>query len=171
MSTAEDRRKQAERAKKWRHAHLEQSRRISRESHRRQMQRDPEKCRAAERAWNRAHPGVGYAQKVARLAHPSRWAHYLFLLARKSAAKRGLAFTISEDDIQIPRECPIFGTPFTAPLGGSRNTGPSIDRIDSSRGYVPGNVHVISFRANRIKNDATSAELRAIADYLDGLGG
>lgn len=45
----------------------------------------------------------------------------------------------------------------------------SLDRIVPSLGYVPGNVAVISHRANRIKSDATADELRAVADWLDGL--
>lgn len=43
----------------------------------------------------------------------------------------------------------------------------SLDRIDSSKGYIKGNVWVISLRANRIKNDSTPDELRLIADKVD----
>ena len=43
----------------------------------------------------------------------------------------------------------------------------SLDRIDSSRGYVKGNIWAISLRANRIKNDSTVEELRLIADKVE----
>lgn len=43
----------------------------------------------------------------------------------------------------------------------------SLDRIDSSRGYVKGNIWVISLRANRIKNDSTVEELRLIAGKVE----
>mgnify|MGYP007075817688 CR=1 FL=1 len=43
----------------------------------------------------------------------------------------------------------------------------SLDRIDSSKGYIKGNVWVISLRANRIKNDSTPQELRLIADKVE----
>lgn len=33
--------------------------------------------------------------------------------------------------------------------------------------HVKGNVRVISFRANRIKSDATAAELRAVLSYVE----
>jgi hypothetical protein len=48
---------------------------------------------------------------------------------------------------------------------------PTLDRINNSCGYVPGNVAVISWRANRIKCDATPEELRRIADYVTSLDG
>lgn len=45
-------------------------------------------------------------------------------------------------------------------------TAPSLDRIDSSKGYISGNVKVISKRANAIKNDATLEELLLIVEYV-----
>jgi hypothetical protein len=42
---------------------------------------------------------------------------------------------------------------------------PSIDRIIPSLGYVRGNVVIVSMRANRIKTDATDAELRRVAKF------
>jgi hypothetical protein len=53
---------------------------------------------------------------------------------------------------------------------GSRKKGagtPSLDRIDSSLGYVKGNVWVISWRANHIKTDATLDELRLLVTGLE----
>lgn len=43
---------------------------------------------------------------------------------------------------------------------------PSLDRINPDRGYVPGNVQVISFRANTLKNNATREELAKVLAYM-----
>ncbi len=45
---------------------------------------------------------------------------------------------------------------------------PTLDRIIPSRGYVRGNIAVISFRANFLKRDATLDELRKIIRYIEG---
>jgi hypothetical protein len=44
--------------------------------------------------------------------------------------------------------------------------GASLDRIDREKGYVPGNVRVISLRANLLRKDITYKELRALADFF-----
>ena len=43
---------------------------------------------------------------------------------------------------------------------------PSLDRIDGAKGYVKGNVRVISHRANMLKNDATIEELELVLKDL-----
>jgi hypothetical protein len=47
------------------------------------------------------------------------------------------------------------------------DTSPSLDKINPELGYVPGNVAIISYRANRIKNNGTAEEHRLIADWMD----
>ncbi len=68
-----------------------------------------------------------------------------------------------------PPHCPILGTP----IAFSRKTGQrpadntaSFDRLDSTKGYIPGNVQVISRRANTMKSDATPEELLKFADWI-----
>jgi len=48
---------------------------------------------------------------------------------------------------------------------------PSVDRIDPTKGYIKGNVEVISWRANHLKNNATVEELEAIVNYMKLHGG
>lgn len=68
-------------------------------------------------------------------------------------------------------ECPVFGTPFNWEDFGEKDgktldTSPSIDRIDSNKGYVEGNIVWISVKANRIKNNATEKELLQVYTWL-----
>lgn len=71
-----------------------------------------------------------------------------------------MEFTISVEDILIPEICPYFKVPFI-PL--DKEWGYSLDRIDSSKGYTKENIQVISYKANRLKNDATVQELITFA--------
>lgn len=70
---------------------------------------------------------------------------------RAKAAK--LDFDITLDDVVLNEICPVLGIKMT--VYGDKNHRPSFDRIDPARGYVKGNVRVISFLANRWKNDMT----------------
>ncbi len=74
------------------------------------------------------------------------------------ATQKNLEFNIDLSDIIIPEICPIFKKPIKVP---------SLDRIDSSKGYIKGNIRVVENRANTLKNNATLEELRLI--YEDGL--
>lgn len=80
--------------------------------------------------------------------------------------KNGIPFELNYGDLVIPEVCPILGIPLDH---SDRDHLPSIDRIIPSKGYVKSNVHVISNRANRIKNDATVEELEKIAAYFKKL--
>lgn len=91
----------------------------------------------------------------------------MFNNARIRARKAGVPFTITTDDIHVPTNCPVLGIPLfkrTGKRGGGENS-PSLDRIRPELGYVPGNIIVISNRANRLKSDASVKELRDIASF------
>ena len=77
--------------------------------------------------------------------------------ARNRAKSKGIEFNLSSDDITIPTFCPVLGTEME---------NPSLDRINPLLGYTKGNICVISFRANRLKNNATIEELEAILAYM-----
>jgi len=49
---------------------------------------------------------------------------------------------------------------------GGKDYAPSMDKIIPALGYVKGNIQIISMRANRIKSNATTEELRLVADYM-----
>ncbi|WP_291724370.1 hypothetical protein [Magnetospirillum sp. 64-120] len=86
--------------------------------------------------------------------------------AKWNAKKRGREFSIELSDLpEIPATCPVLGTPLRLDGPPNDDNAPSLDRIDNASGYIPGNVEIISRRANRLKGDATPDELRKLADF------
>ncbi len=76
-----------------------------------------------------------------------------------------IQFDLVFEDIIWPTICPVLGTP----LDYFNKNGPNVatfDRIDPKLGYVKGNVKIISFRANTIKNDGTVEELEKVIRYI-----
>lgn len=77
-----------------------------------------------------------------------------------------MEFRITAVDLGTPpTHCPILGLQLQYERPGTkgpRDGSPSIDRIDNTRGYIKGNVRLISHRANRLRSDANFAELQAI---------
>lgn len=65
-----------------------------------------------------------------------------------------------------PTKCPVFNVPFVEGVGGFHKWAPSIDKIEITKGYVRGNIQVISFLANTMKRDATKTELRKFAEWV-----
>lgn len=98
--------------------------------------------------------------------------HFLIRMARTRARNAGIEFTISAADLlidgKLPEICPVLGTRMRYG-GGDRkahNDAASIDRKNNLRGYIPGNVAIISFRANALKRDATPEEIFKLATYV-----
>jgi UDP-N-acetylenolpyruvoylglucosamine reductase len=86
----------------------------------------------------------------------------IFNRAKGRAGRKGREFSISIEDVIIPELCPIF----KQPLKENTEMAPSIDRIDSSKGYVKGNIQIISKRANLLKNNASIEELESVLKFL-----
>lgn len=88
--------------------------------------------------------------------------------AKARAKKAGLPFDIDKEYVRslVPDVCPVLGTPFVFYGHKLRPDSPSLDRLIPSRGYVRGNVAVISQRANAIKSDASADEIQRVADWL-----
>lgn len=86
--------------------------------------------------------------------------------AKYRAKEKGLEFDITIDDIIIPEVCPVLGIPIIINSGKPTDNSPSLDRIDSTKGYIKGNVRVISFRANTIKSNGSYEEHLLISKYI-----
>jgi UDP-N-acetylenolpyruvoylglucosamine reductase len=88
--------------------------------------------------------------------------------AKFRAKKRnaGAGFTVDFKDIEWKTHCPILGMELNYKNDGRCENSPSFDRLDNNKGYVPGNVIIVSWRANRIKNDGTAEEHRLISNFM-----
>lgn len=81
---------------------------------------------------------------------------------KNSAKRRNIQFIIGISDISpIPSECPDLKIPLRFFGKKTANTA-TIDRIDPFKGYIPGNVRVVSYKANAMKQNATKQELEVI---------
>lgn len=105
-------------------------------------------------------------RRVDRLQHPER---KLLSDSKYRAKEKGLEFNLTIDDIIIPKFCPIFGIELQIAEKIHKDFSPSLDRIDNSKGYVKGNVQIISLKANRVKNNASLEELKKLVNYLENL--
>lgn len=99
--------------------------------------------------------------------------------ARARAKDKNLSFDVDAafirsmvgENAQLASHCPLLGIPLEWSThrdnGGKALPGsPSLDRIDSTKGYTKDNVWVISHRANSIKNNASHEELTLVAQNL-----
>ncbi len=87
--------------------------------------------------------------------------------AKRRAELKGWDFNLTNDYIEdiFPKDwiCPVFKTKMKINGG---DTSPSIDRVDSTKGYIQGNIQWISYRANNIKGVGTIEEHEAVIKYM-----
>lgn len=101
-----------------------------------------------------------------RTRYPRYVVKRLFNNALKRALKNNLEFTITLDDIIIPKKCPLLNIDlFTGNKKNYQNS-PSLDRIDINKGYIKGNIKVISTLANTMKNSATFEQLLTFSENI-----
>lgn len=94
----------------------------------------------------------------------------MLIKARYRARQKGVPFDLDLSHIRalVKNKCPVLGCSLMwATLSGTAGghslpNSPTLDRLDPRKGYVKGNVWIISNRANMLKNNATPAELIAI---------
>ena len=139
------------RTKAWADAHLDKRKVIEARSEEKRRN-DPVRCEIRRNQHTKR-----------RYANPER---EMLSKAKARAKQEGGVCTIIIEDIvaAIGTHCPVFGTPFEIKPGSPHNR--SLDKIIPPVWYVPGNIAVISWRANTIKQDATSKELHRIVSHL-----
>ena len=108
-------------------------------------------------------------RRVVKSETAARWRQnnpekLIFMRARNNARQHKMEFSLTLDHISIPKVCPYLGLELVwSPNTPRSDNAPSLDRIDNTKGYVPENVEVISWRANQLKHNATADELTMIA--------
>ena len=136
-----------------------------------------EKIAETGRKWRAANPGkeaeynreyrAANREKLAerkrkyRAANPEKVA---LGNARNRARKKGLPFTLKEEDLVFPDTCPCCLQPMSQETDGFFDS-PSLDRIVPELGYTKQNVVVICVRCNMFKNAATPEQMYWIADF------
>ena len=71
----------------------------------------------------------------------------------------------SWEAVEYPKVCPILGLELDWGMNGRQLNSPSLDRIDSTKGYIRGNVMMISDLANKMKQNATPEQLKQFSRY------
>lgn len=168
---------------------------IARRKAQRKWMSDPNNTktqREAQKEWTKRNPDYGkeyyiknhnrakqnVSRRYRQLKENEPWV-IAFRAIRQRAKNNNIEFDLDADYIKSiwNNTCPILGIPLYPAVyksGGNRKdykakpetNSPTIDKIDPLKGYVKGNVCVMSYRANMIKNCGTLEEHKKIVDFL-----
>ena len=140
--------------KAWRKNNPEKNKANNLRGNKRKLELHPEKYKELNRKYS----------KEWACNHPEERLH---AAARQRANQNNIPFDIKRSDIVIPTHCPLLGLSLQRSGSGRvEYNSPSLDRIHNNRGYVKGNIWVISHRANRLKSNATLEELELLTTNL-----
>lgn len=94
----------------------------------------------------------------------SKKTQWIYQIKHRSRAKN-IPFNLTVDDLELPEHCPILGVPLKFNKNGADDNSYSIDRIDNSKGYVKGNIQIISLKANVLKSNGTIDQLIKMGEW------
>lgn len=132
------------------------------------------KCKDCDNSYQRSRKDLknewSKEYQMKRRKDPSYRLQMLLNTSKQRAIAKGREHTITIEDLKeiYPEDnkCPVFGFELEWNSAGFRETSPSIDRIDSSKGYTRDNVQILSWKANRLKSYATVEDLEAVLAYM-----
>ena len=115
--------------------------------------------------------GLARRGKTLTRDNGERYEDYRYMMwcgAKKRCKLNKKEFDLIPGDIpEIPQFCPVLGIEIKKNnISGPIDSSPSLDRIDQNKGYIKGNIRIISNRANRIKSDASFEEIEKIYEDL-----
>ena len=149
-------------------AYYQQNRERILERNRKWAARNQDKVKAAAKRTAEKRRAAGKTRDLARAWEERNREKVLLRAAKGRAARDGVQFDLTLEDIVIPERCPLLGVALSRAAGRGRMKGDSasLDRIDPAKGYVRGNVWVISWAANRLKGDASRETLLSFASGI-----
>jgi hypothetical protein len=102
-----------------------------------------------------------------RLRRANRTKEQWLKEALRKANGRGLEFDLVEAEFwELPTHCPIFPEiELNYSCSPRTEATASLERIDNSKGYVRDNVIICSWKANNLKRDVTTKELKTLAVF------
>lgn len=96
---------------------------------------------------------------------------YIIRNTKFMSKRRNIEFNLTFTDFELPSHCPLLGIPLEYGKGfnGNNPNHASLDRIDNTKGYIPGNIIILSRKANAMKNSANFNELIIFCDNIKTL--
>lgn len=96
---------------------------------------------------------------------------YILQCIKNRSKTRNYEFNLDENYLEniYPKnnKCPVLGIKLVKSKNGNSNdNSPSLDRINSNKGYIKGNVMFMSQLANRMKNNANKKHLIAFSNWI-----
>lgn len=106
-----------------------------------------------------------YVNKIDRLKG------YIIRNIKSSSKIRNLEFNLEYTDLDLPETCPILRIPLKYKGEGKSQeyNYATVDRIDNSKGYIKGNVIIVSRLANAMKNEANFEQLETFFKNMQHL--
>lgn len=132
-------------------------------NNRKQYHKHKERFRATNLKYERKR------RKLAKEGNKIIHAEILLKQIKARAKRKNLPINIDITDIIIPDVCPILGIPLVMSDKSSLPASASVDRIIPEKGYIKGNVLVISLKANLIKTNATPSEILKVWQFYSSL--
>jgi hypothetical protein len=104
-----------------------------------------------------------YSKEKRRTQYVNNIIREMYHAAKTRAKNKNIPFTITIKDVIMTEKCPVFNIPFDYE---NKMFSPTLDRINNELGYIPGNVKVISAKANRLKSNGTIQDFLKIIEYI-----
>lgn len=121
-------------------------------------------CESKKNWYSKNSTAVKEKKKEKRKINPKA---NMIATAKHRAKVKGVPFSITSDDFDIPEYCPVLRIKLETSVGMASDNSPSLDRIIPSLGYVPGNIQVISKLANSMKTNASVEHMLLFAEWVN----